>query len=123
MPRSVTWTASTCARSARCRCAGSRPRCTCTRWSCEGCVGLIARLALLAGVGLAAPILAHAGSPDAAFCGGEAAAVERRVDDLLAQMTLDEKIDQMHGSGFSRGMWRTRDNERVRLPRVGGRGG
>jgi beta-glucosidase len=79
-------------------------------------VGLIARLALLAGVGLAAPILAHAGSPDAAFCGSEAAAVERRIDDLLAQMTLEEKIDQMHGSGFSDGAWRTPDNPRLGIP-------
>src|SRR4030095_16523445 len=116
MPRSVTWTASTCARSARCRYAGSRPRCTCSRWSCEGCVGLIARLAPLPGVGLAAPMLAHAGSPDAAFCGSEAAAVERRVDDLLAQMTLAEKIDQMHDSGFSDGAWRTPDNPRLGIP-------
>src|SRR4030095_11828867 len=75
------------------------------------------RLALLGGVALAAaPVGAAGPTPDAAFCGGEAAAVERRVDDLLAQMTLDEKIDQMHGSGFSDGAWRTPDNPRLGIP-------
>jgi beta-glucosidase len=78
------------------------------------------RLALLGGVALAAaPVGAAGPTPDAAFCGGAAPVVERRVDDLLAQMTLDEKIDQMHGSGFSGGMWRTPDNERLGIPGFG----
>ena len=41
------------------------------------------------------------------FCGDAAAAVEQRIDGLLAQMTLDEKVEQMHGSGAIDGGWRT----------------
>jgi beta-glucosidase len=85
----------------------------------SGRVHTILRLALLASIGLVAPIAARAPEPDAAFCRDDAAAVERRVDDLLAQMTLDEKIEQMHGSGFSDGMWRTPANERLGLPGFG----
>ena len=78
----------------------------------------ITRLALLASSALgAAPFAAAA--PDPGFCGEAAAAVERRVDDLLAQMTLAEKIEQMHGSGFSDGTWRTPGNERLGIPGFG----
>ena len=73
-------------------------------------------LALLVSTALLAPIRALAEPPDASFCGDDAAAVERRVDDILAVMTLDEKIDQMHGSGFSDGAWRTPDNARLGIP-------
>ncbi|HLK11975.1 MAG TPA: glycoside hydrolase family 3 C-terminal domain-containing protein [Candidatus Binatia bacterium] len=36
---------------------------------------------------------------DGGFCGDGTAAVERRIDDLLRRMPLDEKIAQMHGDG------------------------
>jgi beta-glucosidase len=58
------------------------------------------------------------GSAAAGFCGDRAEAVERRVDALLAQMTLAEKIEQMHGSdiGMVDGLWPTPDNERLHIP-------
>lgn len=67
----------------------------------------------------AAPLAAAAEAPDPGFCGEAAAAVDRRVDDLLAQMTLAEQLEQMHGRGFSDGMWRTPDNERLGIPGFG----
>ncbi|MEO8602344.1 MAG: glycoside hydrolase family 3 C-terminal domain-containing protein [bacterium] len=45
-----------------------------------------------------AALLAELG--DAGFCGDGGAAVERRIDALLAQMTVAEKIEQMHGAGL-----------------------
>ena len=54
--------------------------------------------------------------PDAGFCGD--APVERRIDQLLAQMTLDEKIAQMHGGGFAHG-WLTSGVARLALPGLG----
>lgn len=46
-------------------------------------------------------------------CGDD---VERRVDDLLAQMGLAEKVEQMSGIGFLDGAWRTPANERLGIP-------
>src|SRR5262249_44403012 len=43
-------------------------------------------------------------------------AVERRVDDLLQQMTLAEKVDQMSGIGFLDSAWRTPANTRLGIP-------
>lgn len=45
-------------------------------------------------------------------------AVEERVDELLGDMTLEEKVAQMHGTGvlLERGMWPTPDVERLDLP-------
>ncbi len=43
-------------------------------------------------------------------------AVERRVDALLGQMTLAEKVEQMTGSGFIDGAWRTPANARLGIP-------
>jgi beta-glucosidase len=56
--------------------------------------------------------------PAVGFCGDRADAVERRIDALLPQMTLAEKIEQMHGldGGAINGLWHTPDNERLRIP-------
>src|SRR5262249_113990 len=43
-------------------------------------------------------------------------AVERRVDELLAQMSLAEKVQQMYGIGFLDSAWRTPANERLGIP-------
>src|SRR5262249_12925737 len=57
--------------------------------------------------------------PDPSFCGDGGASVERRIDGLLAEMTLAEKLDQMHGTGFENDMWRTAPNERLGIPGLG----
>ena len=47
------------------------------------------------------------------------APIEARVDDLLGRMTLEEKVEQMHGSGFpadSRGLYPTPENPRLGIP-------
>ncbi len=77
---------------------------------------MIVRLALLAGLELLVPFVGRAQSPEAPFCGADATAIERRIDDLLGQMTLAEKTDQMQGRGFSDGAWRTPDNARLGIP-------
>src|SRR5262245_2968873 len=78
-------------------------------------------------MGPAAPVAAESAdtafpaSPDGALlepitmwsCGD---AVERRVDALLGQMTLAEKVEQMTGSGFIDGAWRTPANARLGIP-------
>jgi beta-glucosidase len=56
---------------------------------------------------------------DTAFCGDAAAAVEQRIDGLLAEMTLDEKLVQMHGSGTINGGWRTAGVARLGIPGLG----
>jgi beta-glucosidase len=76
----------------------------------------IASLTLLVSAALLAPHRAPAEPADASFCRDDVAAVERRVDDILALMTIDEKVDQMHGSGFSDGAWRTPDNPHLGIP-------
>ena len=53
--------------------------------------------------------------PDVGFCGDGAAAVERRIDALLAQMTLAEKIEQMHGAGVAAPS-HTAPNPRLGIP-------
>ncbi len=52
------------------------------------------------------------------FCGCQEETVEALVSDILAEMTLAEKIDQMHGIGFLPvdGLWHTADNERLGIP-------
>ncbi len=52
------------------------------------------------------------------FCGCSAEAVEILISDLLAEMTLSEKIEQMHGIGFVPvdGLWHTGENERLGIP-------
>ncbi|MGH7787998.1 MAG: beta-glucosidase, partial [Candidatus Binatia bacterium] len=53
--------------------------------------------------------------PDPGFCGDVGDAVEARRDTLLAQMTLDEKMLQMHGGGLA-GIARTAGVERLGVP-------
>jgi beta-glucosidase len=46
-------------------------------------------------------------------------AIEARVADLLARMTLSEKVEQMHGTMLSQapdGTWHTADNDRLGIP-------
>ena len=88
----------------------------------------VATLALAAGlmgpaarVAAESPDIAFPASPDGALlepitmwsCGD---AVERRVDALLGQMTLAEKVEQMTGRGFIDGAWRTPANARLGIP-------
>jgi beta-glucosidase len=54
--------------------------------------------------------------PDPGFCGDGRDGVEQRIDALLAQMTLDEKLAQMHGTGFGPGIARTAKNDRLGIP-------
>jgi beta-glucosidase len=56
---------------------------------------------------------------DRGFCGDAAEAVERRIDELLARLTLAEKLEQMHGSRFADNAWRTPGNERLGIPGLG----
>src|SRR6185295_4320404 len=44
---------------------------------------------------------------DPGFCGDAGDAVERRIDELLAQMSLTDKLEQMHGSNVRDGTWST----------------
>jgi len=53
---------------------------------------------LLAAADAAADGALAAEYPDVGFCGDGGAAVEARIDSLLARMTLAEKIEQMHGA-------------------------
>jgi beta-glucosidase len=50
------------------------------------------------------------------FCGDFRAGIEAEIDSLLPQMTLAEKIDQMHGQNLVRGLWHTPDNPRLGIP-------
>lgn len=49
---------------------------------------------------------------DPGFCGDASAAVEQRIDDLLSQMSLAEKVEQMHGITFTS----TKANTRLGIP-------
>jgi beta-glucosidase len=50
------------------------------------------------------------------FCGDFRAGVEAEIDALLPQMTLAEKIAQMHGERLAGGLWHTPDNDRLGIP-------
>jgi beta-glucosidase len=52
----------------------------------------------------------------AGFCGDAREEVDGRVEALLAQMTLAEKVEQMHGAGAISGGWLTPANERLGIP-------
>jgi beta-glucosidase len=54
-------------------------------------------------------------APASDWCRVDRAAVESRIDELLPQMSLDEKVAQMHGSGLEDG-WATSANERLGIP-------
>ena len=67
----------------------------------------------------AADALSLAQYGDGSFCGDSHQAVEGRIDALLAQMTLEEKVEQMHGSAGGipgDGLWPTLDDERLGIP-------
>jgi len=51
------------------------------------------------------------------FCGDSGEAVEQRIDALLAQMTLAEKIEQMHGAALL-GLSHTVPNDRLGIPGI-----
>jgi len=51
------------------------------------------------------------------FCGTSLPQVEARIDMLLPQMTLAEKVAQMHGSGIADGLWETSGNDELGIPR------
>jgi beta-glucosidase len=53
--------------------------------------------------------------PDPGFCGDGGAAVDARIDALLSQMSLAEKVDQMHGASLQ-GISHTDANPRLNLP-------
>src|SRR5262245_8219558 len=55
---------------------------------------------------------------DTGFCGDTGDAIEARIDALLAQMTLAQKVGQMHGSGFA-GAWRTASVPALGIPGLG----
>ena len=55
--------------------------------------------------------------PDTGFCGDSGAAVEQRIDALLAQMTLADKIDQMHGVAIA-GVSHTAANPSLGIPGI-----
>jgi glycosyl hydrolase family 3 len=55
---------------------------------------------------------------DTGFCGDTGGAIDARIEALLAQMTLAEKIAQMHGSTFSTG-WRTPGVPALGVPGLG----
>ncbi len=81
------------------------------------------------GDGLAACLLAMADTAgdgaiaaefrNTGFCGDAPEAVEKRIDDLLAQMTLAEKIGLMAGSSAVDGVWRTPGVSRLGIPGFG----
>jgi beta-glucosidase len=57
---------------------------------------------------------------DEGFCGEASDAVEQQIDALISQMTLEEKVDQMHGTGaFVGGIWQTPVLARLGVPGFG----
>jgi beta-glucosidase len=53
------------------------------------------------------------------FCDASFEGVEERIDALLPQMTLEEKVEQMTGFGRVNKVWTTADNERLGIPGFG----
>ncbi len=76
-------------------------------------LGLVLPVATTPAQAQAAP--AAAATPVAWKTGREAAAIERRIDALLAKMTLEEKVGQLHLSGRGDGF----DIQQVRAGRMG----
>ncbi|HUE29606.1 MAG TPA: glycoside hydrolase family 3 C-terminal domain-containing protein, partial [Verrucomicrobiae bacterium] len=76
---------------------------------------------LLGVAGAAADDALAAERRDPGFCGDTRATVERRLDRLLARMTLAEKLDQMHGVGaFPTGLaGRIAGVPRLHIPGIG----
>src|SRR5579862_870256 len=58
-------------------------------------------------------------TPATSFCKLPLSQVEARIDAVLPQMSLAEKVDQMHGRGDTgsiNGLWYTPDNDRLGIP-------
>jgi beta-glucosidase len=74
--------------------------------------------ATLAGVASAdpEPSSASGATLELASAGACGDAVERRIDDLLREMSLAEKVEQMSGIGFLDSAWRTAANTRLGIP-------
>jgi beta-glucosidase len=54
---------------------------------------------------------------DGGFCGDAHQAVNARVETLLQQMTLAQKVEQMHGAGtLDEGVWPTPDDDGLGIP-------
>jgi beta-glucosidase len=82
--------------------------------SCWACAAL-----MLWALGCGGVVETRSAAPPEGFCKVPAAEVEARIDALLTQMTLAEKVDQMHGRGDTgaiNGLWHTPDNERLGIP-------
>jgi beta-glucosidase len=84
---------------------------------CDGTVGDdLARCLVDAAVSTAGAVV-ESEYPDAGICGDTARVVEQRIDQLLGQMTSDEKLEQMHGTGtLVQGTWRTAPLDRLGIP-------
>jgi beta-glucosidase len=79
---------------------------------------LVALLSVLMGCGDDGETVASS-SRQSSFCQLPPAEVEARIDSLLAQMTLAEKVEQMHGRSelaLVNGLWHTADNPRLGIP-------
>src|SRR5437879_4272447 len=79
---------------------------------------LAACAALFLALGCGRDVETQRAAPEA-FCRVPAAEVEARIDALLAQMTPEEKVEQMHGRGdvgAINGLWYTPDNARLGIP-------
>jgi beta-glucosidase len=73
---------------------------------------------LLFALGCGGVVETQSAAPEG-FCKVPGADVEARIETLLSQMTLAEKVDQMHGRGDVQainGLWHTPDNERLGIP-------
>jgi beta-glucosidase len=58
-------------------------------------------------------------SPDPGYCGDrDGAAIEERITDRLARLTVEEKVALMHGAGFGpiEGVWRVEGHEELGIP-------
>ncbi len=91
------------------------------RWGCPRPLGLVlfaTSLCILLGGCSGDDVARKSGPPGCesdSFCGCRGEAVEALISDILGEMTLAEKLDQMHGIGFLPvdGLWHTAENERL----------
>ena len=85
---------------------------------CDGASSQALAECLLSTATDASDVAIEAEFPSAGFCGDGRDAVEKRIDELLAAMTLEEKVEQMHGYRFD-GTWQTKGVERLGVPGLG----
>ncbi len=84
---------------------------------CRLTLTVMALLACLSGCGNDGEPAELPSAAEPRFCRLPSAQVETRIDGLLAEMTLDEKLGQMVGSGGPiDGTWQTPDNPRLGIP-------